>query len=160
MSNLANNTTTLQVILDAVNALPEAENLDSELATQDTLIADIQTALATKAAPSGGKQVAIGTMYWSYTDQTDSFTVSDLGFTPTDAIIVLSDYYVENRIALWSAKFGSISVASELAYGDGAIETDVQTSFSGSSVTFGTDSVTFGTDGIFVSEFTYMIVGE
>ena len=44
------NTTDLQALLEAANDLPVAENLDTELSTQDTLIANIMTALDGKTA--------------------------------------------------------------------------------------------------------------
>ena len=57
---LANNTTSLQNILETVNSLPEAgENLDSELSTQDSLIAAIMTALEGKSVGNGKKTVSV-----------------------------------------------------------------------------------------------------
>lgn len=59
MSKLENNTTNLQIILNTINNLPEAgggstENLEAELSAQETLIADITTALANKASGGSG----------------------------------------------------------------------------------------------------------
>lgn len=44
-SNLQSNNVELQVVLDLVNELPEMENLDAELSTQDSLISQIQSAV-------------------------------------------------------------------------------------------------------------------
>ena len=54
-TELQSNNTDLQGLLDTINALPVAENLDTVLAQQETLIEDIKTALEGKAA--GGTSV-------------------------------------------------------------------------------------------------------
>lgn len=61
MSNLTNNTTKLNNLLEKVNALPEAtsENLDAVLTEQEAKIAELSALLDTKAA--GGGSVEIGT---------------------------------------------------------------------------------------------------
>lgn len=43
--SIKTNTTDLQALLEVANNLPTAENLDTELSTQDDLIANIMTAL-------------------------------------------------------------------------------------------------------------------
>lgn len=73
--SIKNNTTSLQSLLEQVNALPEAENLDAELSTQteliseqDTIIADIIEALASKA---GGGSVSYDTCTLQINNQSD-----------------------------------------------------------------------------------------
>lgn len=44
--SIKNNTTSLQSLLEAVNALPEAENLDTEISTQTTLLSEQDTKIA------------------------------------------------------------------------------------------------------------------
>ena len=56
------NNVDLQGLIDTANALPDHENLDSELATQDTLIADIMTALEGKTAAKDPNIVAEATV--------------------------------------------------------------------------------------------------
>ena len=48
------NNADLQGLIDLANSLPEAENLDTELSTQDDLIAQIAAALEGKTGASGG----------------------------------------------------------------------------------------------------------
>lgn len=48
--SISNNTAKLQSLMDTINNLPAAENLDSELAVQNNLIAQITTALEGKTA--------------------------------------------------------------------------------------------------------------
>ena len=52
--SIKNNTTDLQALLEVANSLPVAENLDTELSTQDDLIAQIASALEGKTGASGG----------------------------------------------------------------------------------------------------------
>lgn len=59
--SIKNNTTSLQSLLEMVNSLPEAENLDTEILTQTTLlseqdakIAELAQVLAGKAGGGGG----------------------------------------------------------------------------------------------------------
>jgi hypothetical protein len=47
--SIKNNTTDLQALLEVANSLPVAENLDTELSTQDDLIAQIASALEGKS---------------------------------------------------------------------------------------------------------------
>ena len=49
-TEFANNNVDLQSILDTVNSLPEKENIDNEISTQDDLIAQIYSALDGKTA--------------------------------------------------------------------------------------------------------------
>lgn len=51
-TEIQSNNTDLQGLLDTINALPVAENLDTVLAQQETLITDIKTALEGKAGLS------------------------------------------------------------------------------------------------------------
>lgn len=51
------NNADLQGLIDLANSLPEAENLDTELTTQDALIAQIATALEGKTGASGGADI-------------------------------------------------------------------------------------------------------
>lgn len=51
------NNADLQGLIDLANSLPEAENLDTELATQDDLIAQIAAALEGKTGASGGAEI-------------------------------------------------------------------------------------------------------
>lgn len=51
------NNADLQGLIDLANSLPEAEDLDTELATQDDLIAQIATALEGKTGASGGADI-------------------------------------------------------------------------------------------------------
>ena len=52
--SIKTNTTDLQTLLEVANNLPVAENLDTELSTQDDLIAQIASALEGKTGASGG----------------------------------------------------------------------------------------------------------
>lgn len=63
-SPLKQNTTTIQELLNTINSLPEAENLDTEISTQSTLlseqdakIAELAQVLAGKAGGSSGTNV-------------------------------------------------------------------------------------------------------
>lgn len=51
--SISNNTTKLQSLMDKVNSLPTAENLDTELSAQDILITQIAEALGGRAVDSG-----------------------------------------------------------------------------------------------------------
>lgn len=62
--SIKTNTTDLQALLEVANNLPTVENLDTELSTQDTLIADIMTALEGKTAGGGGSaEISICTAF-------------------------------------------------------------------------------------------------
>lgn len=62
--SIKTNTTDLQALLEVANNLPTAENLDTELSTQDTLIANIMTALEGKTAGGGYSDDDIGHFYF------------------------------------------------------------------------------------------------
>lgn len=51
--SIKTNTTDLQALLEVANNLPVTENLNTELSTQDSLIAQIMTALEGKTAGGG-----------------------------------------------------------------------------------------------------------
>lgn len=53
--SIKNNTTSLQSLLEQVNSLPEAENLDTELSAQTTLIAEQDAKIAELAQVLAGK---------------------------------------------------------------------------------------------------------
>lgn len=53
--SIKNNTTSLQDLLDKVNALPEAENLDTEISTQSTLLSEQDAKIAELAQVLAGK---------------------------------------------------------------------------------------------------------
>lgn len=53
--SIKNNTTSLQSLLEAVNALPEVENLDTELSTQANLISEQDAKIAELADILAGK---------------------------------------------------------------------------------------------------------
>lgn len=112
--SIKTNTTDLQAVLEAVNNLPEAttaENLDEELATQDTLIADIMTALDGKSA-GGASGTNILTfaidvteyqaeegMTWvewyesDYNTSNGEVTVTDYGVSVSDELGSYAVYY-------------------------------------------------------------------
>ena len=62
------NNVDLQGLIDIVNELPTAENLDSELATQDDLIAQIAMALEGKTGAGTATEVTYGTLTLSSSD--------------------------------------------------------------------------------------------
>ena len=75
--SIKNNTTDLRELLEVANSLPVAENLDSELTTQDDLIAQIASALEGKSAPSvgGGVEYEIITIPAGSTATTYPYTL-------------------------------------------------------------------------------------
>lgn len=54
-SPLKQNTTTIQELLNTINNLPEAENLDTEISTQTTLLSEQDTKIAELAQVLAGK---------------------------------------------------------------------------------------------------------
>lgn len=66
-TELQSNNTDLQSLIDKANALPDKVNIDTELATQDSLISQIATALEGKSAGSGGASVETCTVQISAT---------------------------------------------------------------------------------------------
>lgn len=68
--SIKTNTTDLQALLEVANKLPTAENLDTELSTQDDLIAQIASALEGKTAGGSGASVkkVNATWNWSSTE--------------------------------------------------------------------------------------------
>lgn len=84
-SELQSNNIDLQTVLNTINTLPVHEDISPELTEQDTLIAQIQTALSGKAGgglPESVTAVASGT-FTPVSDTYEEFIPHGLGVTPT-----------------------------------------------------------------------------
>ena len=84
--SIKNNITSLQSLLEQVNALPEAENLDEELTTQSTLlseqdakIAELADILAGKAAGSGNGYEEVDALITMTLSECTNSRVSSIG---------------------------------------------------------------------------------
>ena len=63
---LQNNNVDLQNLINKANDLPDAVNLDAEITAQDTVISQIQEALANKSSNNGGTSVDTCTLKLVY----------------------------------------------------------------------------------------------
>lgn len=80
------NNVDLQGLIDKANALPDRENLDAELSTQDNLIGQIMTTLAGKTSAKGGRPFASG--LYKPTSEVYTMTISGLSFRPKIVFLV------------------------------------------------------------------------
>lgn len=76
---LQNNNTDLQNLINKANDLPDAINLDAEITAQDTVISQIQEALANKTSNNGGASVDTCTVEFSGDNYTYQLTTIDNG---------------------------------------------------------------------------------
>ena len=100
------NNVDLQTILNTINSLPEAENLDPELSTQDNLIAQITTALEGKTGAGAGGVLE------SWEQVVRNVTITDDGY------LVVENLPEINRFTLFAPDYANVTQLS-LLFGSG-----------------------------------------
>ena len=108
-SPLKQNTTTIQELLDAINNLPEAENLDTELSTQAILLSEQDAKIAELA------QVLAGKASGSSTDAEDGLLMGTLTDYSNDRVTSIKNYaFYEDNIT--SVNFANCQEVGEYAF--------------------------------------------
>lgn len=151
-SEFASNNTDLQALIDKANALPDQiipENLDSELATQDSLISQIATTLEGKTAPAPvePKYGVFKSPDYGPTLTIDGFdslpehfylfpissSINFINDSPVSAcyengVLTVMYCYITGNVP-----FGSKSTTGSLSYANGALTVNLTKSITGNS---------------------------
>lgn len=138
--SIKNNTASLQDLLDKVNALPEAENLDAELDTQSTLLSEQDAKIAELAQVLAGKVGGGSTSYDTCTVVINTITsahqycftcfengeivykqqASDSSISSPIAIekVICNSYFlIAHRIGLYKVQYDNLTVVDASVVG-------------------------------------------
>lgn len=101
--SIKTNTTSLQDLLERVNALPKAVDIDEELNTQDSLIEQIQTVLAGKASGANN-------------DEVDSLITGDFSSYTNSRVTSIRDYCFYTMSNINSVDFPNVTTINSNAF--------------------------------------------